>query len=103
MACATGAIIVTVFVAVLEHPPIVTEYVILDVPADTPVTRPVPAFTAATPGIPLYQVPPLLVLAQGAVDPIHKGVCPVIVCDVGIFTVTVRVAVFTQTPPVVTE
>jgi hypothetical protein len=77
--CAIGAVIVTVFVAVLTHPPTFTEYVIIDVPALIPVTNPVANPTVATPGVALVHVPPGVVLVQTAVDPIHKGVVPVIV------------------------
>jgi hypothetical protein len=66
------------------------------------VTIPVAAPTVATAGVALDQVPPAVVLVQFAVEPIHIGVVPVIVCGVGALTVTVCVAVFTQ-PPIVTE
>ena len=59
---ATGADTVTVFVAVFTQPPVVvTEYVITDEPAATPVTTPVAAFTVAFAGVPLVQVPPEVV------------------------------------------
>jgi len=72
-----------------------------EVPAAIPVTRP-EAFTVATPGIELVQVPPLLVLVHVAVDPTHSDGVPVIAWVVDADTVTVREAVFVQAP-VVTE
>jgi len=102
MVCAIGAVIVTVFVAVFVQPPVTTEYVINDVPAAIPVTKPEPASTVATPGVALVHVPPAVVLVQVAVPPIHNGVVPEMVCATGAVTVTVFVAVFVQ-PPVTTE
>ena len=93
--------IVIVFDAVLVQPPIVTEYVISDVPAETPVTNPV-ASTVATDGVALVQVPPVVVPVQVAVEPMHNGVVPVIVWATGAVIVTDLLAVFTQ-PPMVTE
>jgi len=49
------------------------------VPALIPVTKPVDASTVAIVGVPLVQVPPLVVLVQTVVDPIHIGVVPLIV------------------------
>jgi len=50
-----------------------------DVPAVTPVTIPLEAPTEATPGVPLVQVPPVVVLVHVADEPVHKGVVPEIV------------------------
>jgi len=72
-----------------------------DVPAAIPVTKP-EAFTVATPGIELVQVPPLVVLLHVAVVPIHSDGVPVIVWAVSADIVTVREAVFVHAP-VVTE
>jgi hypothetical protein len=99
--CATGAVMVIVFVDVLTHPPTVTEYVISDVPAVNPVTKPVAGSTVATAGVALDHTPPAVVLVQVSLLPIHNGDTPVIVCTIGAVIVTVFVAVFTQ-PPVVT-
>jgi len=68
-----------------------------EVPADIPVTSP-EAFTVATPGIELVQVPPLVVLAHVAVEPIHNDGVPEIVWGTGAVMVTVFVAVLTQVP-----
>lgn len=74
-----------------------------DVPAVNPVTRPLPAPTAAIPGIELDHVPPDVVDAHVVEDPTHKGVVPVMVWFSGAVMVTVFVAVLTQPPVVVTE
>jgi len=50
-----------------------------DVPAVNPVTRPLPAPTAAIPGIELIHVPPEVVLVQVCDEPIQIGVIPVMV------------------------
>lgn len=102
MVCVTGAVIVTVFVAVLTHPPTVTEYVMTDVPAATPFNKPVDDPMVATPVDELVQVPPLVVLVHNAEELIHIGVVPEIVCAIGAVIVTSFVAVLTQ-PPMVTE
>jgi len=52
-------------------------------------------------GVPLVQVPPVVVLVQVAEIPSHIGEVPVIVCGTGEVTVTVFVAVLVQ-PPIVT-
>jgi hypothetical protein len=79
MVWAIGAVIVTVFVVVLTQPPTVTEYVITDVPAVTPVTDPVAAFTVALAGVALLHVPPAVVLVHMPELPIHNGDTPVMV------------------------
>ena len=59
---ATGALTVIVWLVVLIQPPVVvTEYDITEVPAATPVTTPVAALTVALAGVPLVQVPPVVV------------------------------------------
>ncbi len=83
MVAVGGSVIVTNFVAVLTQPPIVTEYVITEVPALIPVTTPVDEFTVATAGVALVQVPPALVLVQVSDDPTFMGVVPVIVWATG--------------------
>ena len=71
----------------------------MEVPADTPVTKPVTASTVATAGVALDQAPPAVVLVQVAVPPtLHNGVVPVMVCAIGAVTVTVLVVVLTQPP-----
>ena len=75
---------------------------ITDVPAAMPVTRPVDGSTVALAGVALDQLPPAVVLDQVSVDPIHKGVVPLMVWAIGAVTVTVLVVVLTQ-PPTVTE
>ena len=71
------------------------------VPAATPVTTPV-VETVATPGVPLVQVPPEVVLEKAVVFPTQTVVVPAIVCAIAALTVTVLEAVFTQPPVVVT-
>jgi len=93
---------VTVFVAVLTHPPVVTVYEISAVPAVTPVSSPDAASIVATAGVSLVHVPPDVVLVHVSEEPIQTGVAPVIVCATGAEIVTVFVAVLTH-PPVVTE
>lgn len=77
--CVTGAEIVTVFVAVLTHPPMVTEYVMTAFPADIPVTRPEDAPAVAMAGMSLVHVPPVVVLVHVCEAPMHIGVVPVMV------------------------
>ena len=60
--CTIGAVIVTVFVAVLTHPPTLTEYVMTEVPAVTPATTPVVEPTVAIAVAELVHVPPAVVL-----------------------------------------
>jgi len=74
----------------------------IEFPADMPVTSPVPVPIAATAGVSLDHVPPVVVLVQSCDAPVHIGVIPVIVCVMGAVIVTVLVAVLTQ-PPIVTE
>lgn len=70
-------------------------YVIVALPAATPVTTPVAAFTVADEVLLLLQVPPLVPLLVNGVDvPIHIVAAPLTTPAVGtIFTVTSFVAV----------
>ena len=87
---------VTVCVAVFTQPPVVvTEYVIMDVPAVRPVTNP-DALTEATKGVALDHVPPDVVLVHVSVEPIHSAFVPEIVWVMGADTVTVCAAEFIQ-------
>jgi len=67
-----------------------------------PVTTPLLAPTTATPGVPLIQVPPDVVLVQVADEATHRRLVPVMVCGTGVVIVTVCEAVFTHPPEVVT-
>jgi len=87
--CVTGAVMVTVFVAVFTHPPTVTEYVMVAVPADTPDTMPVDDPTVATEVAELDQEPPGVVLVQVWEEPVQMGVEPAMVCVTGVPIVTV--------------
>jgi hypothetical protein len=60
------------------------------VPAATPITTPVPEPTVATPVLPLLQVPPLALLLNVVVLPMHTDAVPVIVAGTG-FTVMIVV------------
>jgi len=99
-----AAVTVTVRVAVaLEQPPVpVTVYVIVAVPAATPVTTPVEAFTVATAASLVDQAPPALPLLVNVVVPATQMPCvPLKVPAFGAaVTVTVRVAVALEQPPV---
>src|SRR6202008_710714 len=67
---------------------LVTEYVMVAVPCDTPVTSPVP-FTVATAVLLDDQLPPAVTLDKVVFDPAHTVVVPVIDATVGTsFTVT---------------
>jgi hypothetical protein len=71
------------------------------VPAATPFTRPVVAFTVATPVALLDQLPPLTVDAKAVVPVTQMLWFPLKVpADGGAVTVTVRVAVAFEQPPV---
>ncbi len=67
------------------------EYVIVDVPADTPVTIPVADPTVATPVAELLHVPPVVALANVVVPLIHVEAVPVIAAGAAT-TVTIRLA-----------
>ena len=76
---------------------------IREVPALTPVTRPVDAPTIATAGESLVHVPPVVELVHVSEAPMHIGVFPLIVWGAGVVMVTVFVAVLIHPPTVVTE
>ena len=63
---------------------------IVDVPADTPVTIPVTDPTVAIPDDPELHVPPAIVLSSVVVSPTHTLMVPVIAGG-EVFTVTVFV------------
>ena len=82
----------TVNEAVVEfvHPlPSVTVYVMVAVPALTPVTTPVDAFTVAIAVFEVLQVPPVVALVKVELAPIHAEAVPAIVPALGsAFSVT---------------
>jgi len=82
----------TVIGFVLQHVGFV-EYVIVGVPADTPVMIPVPAPTVAKPVLLLVHAPPRVVLLNVTVLPTHTFVVPVIT---GRAALTVAIAVARQ-------
>jgi hypothetical protein len=98
------AVTVTERVAVaLEQPPVpVTVYVMFAVPALTPVITPVEALTVATPVASEVHAPPALPLLENVVVPPTQIPCvPLKVPALGAaVTVTVRVAVALEQPPV---
>ena len=63
---------------------LVTSYVMIAVPADTPKTDPVVAFTLATAGLPLVHVPPVVLLVRVAEAPVHKLRVPPIPSTTGV-------------------
>ena len=71
-----------------------------EVPALTPVTKPLAALTVATAGVALLHTPPAVVLVHVSVLPIHNGETPVIVWAIGAVIVTVPVVVIIPHPPV---
>jgi hypothetical protein len=79
----------TVTTAVLIHP-VGNVYVIVAVPATTPVT--VPDDIVATAVLPLLQAPPAVALVRDVVVPGHKAIVPVIAAGSGL-TVAVTVAI----------
>jgi hypothetical protein len=75
--------------------------VIVAVPAATPVTTPVEAFTVATPEAELDQLPPDTVEEKVVVEPAQIACVPLRVPALaGAVTVTVAVAVALAQPPV---
>jgi len=79
----------TVIVVVAIHP-VGSVYVILEVPADTVVTLPLPSIVA-TPVVLLAQVPPVVASERLLAAPIHIAVVPVIADGNG-FTVIIETA-----------
>ncbi len=95
------AVTFTVAVSVFEHPPLFTVYVMIDVPAATPVTAPVEEPIVATAGVAEVQVPPVTV-ELSVEDPLEQiAVVPEIVPAEGAaVTVTVAVVETLAHPPV---
>jgi hypothetical protein len=104
IAATTGKLlIVTVVVTALVHPfEFVYVYVIVAVPAVTPVTFPVIELTVATAALDVVHTPPDVVLVKIVLDPIHAFIVPPIAARTGnAFTLTVACA-FAVHPFVVT-
>jgi hypothetical protein len=96
-------ITVTVLVAVaFAQPPVpFLVYVMIAVPAATPLTTPVEAFTVAIPVALLDQLPPDTVEVNVVVPPTQIPCVPLMVpADAGAVTVTDLVAVAFAQPPV---
>ena len=66
-------VVLTVIIVVTAHP-VPSEYVIVDVPDNTPVTTPVLLTTVATVVVPLDQVPPLVPSVKVIVEPAQNAV-----------------------------
>lgn len=91
---------VKLVLAELVHPfPSVTVYVIVEVPALTPVTAPEEAFTVAVAVLDELQVPPPVELAKVELEPTHAEAVPVIADTVGsAFSVTTTAADVAEQP-----
>ena len=77
-------LIVTVVVTELVHPfELVNVYVIVAVPADTPLTAPVIEFTVATALFDEVHAPPEVVFVNVVVEPTHALITPPIGASVG--------------------
>jgi hypothetical protein len=102
IAAITGrAITVSILVTVVVHPELVTAYDIVDVPADTPVTRP-PDIVAA-PVLEELHTPPAVASDSVVVLPAHSCVVPEIAATTGRgLTVTELLAVAVHPPVPVT-
>ena len=74
---------VTVVVTDELHPFAVTVYVIVVLPAATPVTTPVDASTVAVAVLLDVQTPPAVALVSAVVEPTHTPVVPLIAATVG--------------------
>jgi hypothetical protein len=97
-----NAVTLTVACAFDVQPFVVTVYVIVAVPADTPVTTPV-ELTEAIAALDDVQTPFAVALASAVVEPEHTSVVPVIAATTGIaLTVTVSTALVVEQPFVVT-
>ena len=82
---------------------VVTVYVIVAVPAATPVTTPVLEFTVATAVFDDVHTPPAVALVNVVVEPAHTSVVPLIAATTGIaLIVTVVFTVEVQPLPSVT-
>jgi len=94
---------VTAAVTIVVQPkPLVTLYVIVDVPVAAPVTVPVEP-TVATTVLLLLHVPPVVVLLSDVVAPWHTLIVPVIAATVGNgLAVTFAVTAAVQPKPLVT-
>ena len=68
---ATGVVLTVTTVVAVQ--PVPREYVIIDVPDNTPVTTPVPETTVATVVVPLDQVPPVTPSVNVIVVPAQNG------------------------------
>ena len=90
------AFTLTVACAVEIHPFVVTVYVIVAVPAATPVTTPVEASTVAT-ALDDDQTPPVVALVNVVAEPAHTSVVPLIAATTGrALTVTACVTKLVQ-------
>lgn len=91
---------VKLVLAELVHPfPSVTVYVIVEVPALTPVTAPDEAFTVAVAVLDELHVPPPVELAKVELEPTHAEAVPVIAATVGsAFSVTTTAADVAEQP-----
>ena len=90
------AFTLTVACAVEIHPFVVTVYVIVAVPAATPVTNPVEASTVAT-ALDDDQTPPAVALVNVVAEPAHTSVVPLIAATTGrALTVTACVTKLVQ-------
>ena len=84
IAATTGiGLTVTVVVTDVEHQFVVTVYVIVVLPAATPVTTPVDALTVAVAVLDDVQTPPAVTSDKVVVEPSHTEVVPVIAATVG--------------------
>ena len=84
IAATTGiGLTVTVVVTDALHPFVVTVYVIVVLPAATPVTTPVDALTVAVAVLDDVQTPPAVTSDKVVVEPSHTEVVPVIAATVG--------------------
>jgi hypothetical protein len=104
MAASVGnALTFTVACALETQLLVVTVYVIVAVPAATPVTTPVLEFTVATDALDDVQTPFAVALVKVVVEPAHTSVVPLIAATTGIaLIVTVVLAVAVQPLPSVT-
>jgi hypothetical protein len=99
-----GELTVTEVLVLFEHPPaLVTVYLIVAVPAETPFTTPVLAFTVAIEVFKLLQTPPVVASVKVVEPPLHTDLIPPIESGaVGIeFKVTVTLPFIVVAQPVV--
>jgi hypothetical protein len=81
----------TVATVVTEHP-VNSLYVIIVVPAATPVKTPEVTPIVAVVSVPLFQVPPLVALESETTLPIQIAVVPVIADGIGLTVTTIVLA-----------